>query len=112
MKPAGEQEVLRLQPGPLDPGLQCAPSGLRNLALHRTLGLVLHDDSAVAIWSPWHTSRTLSATRSHPRSLLSMPKLKSASSRTRLSIWRRTRSAQMSFRLKLELPRKRLANPS
>src|SRR5690606_34859141 len=54
----------------------------------------------VATWSPWHTSRTLRATRSHPRSLLSMPRLKSASSRTRLSIWRRTRRAQMSLSLK------------
>ena len=52
-----------------------------------------------ATWSPWHTSRTLRLTRSQPRSLLSIPKLKSASSRTRLSIWRRTRSAQISLTL-------------
>lgn len=37
----------------------------------------------VAIWSPWHTSRTLSATKSQPRSLLPIPRLKSASSRIR-----------------------------
>ncbi len=53
----------------------------------------------VATWSPWHTSRTLSATRSQPRSLLSMPRLNRASSRTRPSIWSRTRSAQMSLSL-------------
>src|SRR5678815_5298745 len=44
-------------------------------------------------------SRTLRLTRSHPRSLLSMPRLKRTSSRTRASICRRTRSAQMSSSL-------------
>ena len=44
MEPAGEEEVLRLQPGQLDPGLQGVPGGLRYLELHRALGLVLHDD--------------------------------------------------------------------
>src|SRR5574343_251734 len=53
----------------------------------------------VATWSPWHTSRTFRATKSHPRSLLSIPRLRSASSRIRPSIWNRTRSAQMSLGL-------------
>jgi len=53
-----------------------------------------------ATWSPWQMSRTLRLTRSQPRSLLSIPRLKRASSRTRLSICRRTRSAQMSLSLK------------
>jgi len=46
MKPAGEQEVLRLLSGLLDPRLQCVPGGLRDLELHWALGLVLHDDGA------------------------------------------------------------------
>jgi hypothetical protein len=46
VKPAGEQEVLGLQPGLLDPRLQRVPRGLGDLELHRSLGLVLHDDGA------------------------------------------------------------------
>jgi len=46
MQRAGEQEVLRLQTGLLDPGLQGFPGGLGDLELHRALGLVLHDDRA------------------------------------------------------------------
>lgn len=60
-------------------------------------GCVLHrmTMARVATWFPWHKSRTLRATRSHPRSLLlSMLRLNSASSRTRLSTWRRTGRAQ------------------
>ena len=52
-----------------------------------------------ATWSPRQMSRTFRLTRSQPRSLLSMPKLKRASSRTRFSIQSRTRSAQMSLSL-------------
>jgi len=46
VKPAGEEKVPRLQPGLLDPRLQGIPGGLRDLELHRTLRLVLHDDGA------------------------------------------------------------------
>lgn len=53
-----------------------------------TAGLVLccMTMARVATWSPWQTSRTLRATRSQPRSLLSIPRLNRASSRTRHSI--------------------------
>jgi hypothetical protein len=43
------------------------------------------------------TSLTRSLTKSHERSLLSMAKLKSASSRIRPPIWSRSRIAQISF---------------
>ena len=81
MKAAGEEEVLLLQPG------------LRDLELHRALRLVLHDDGA----------------RRHLVSMTHVPNLQSdevASAQlavdaqvegTRASIWRRTRSAQMSL---------------
>jgi len=43
---AREQEVLRLQRRFPDPCLHGLASGLRDLELHRALGLVLHDDGA------------------------------------------------------------------
>ena len=46
MEPAGKQEVLRLQPRPLDPRLHGIASSLRYLELHWTQRLVLHDDGA------------------------------------------------------------------
>src|SRR4051812_28043091 len=48
MQPAGEQELLWFQSGLLYPRLQRISRGLRNLELHRALGLVLHDDGARA----------------------------------------------------------------
>ena len=50
-----------------------------------------------ATWPPWQTSLTRSRTKSHPRNLLSMAKLKSAKSRTLPKISRRTRIAQISL---------------
>ena len=44
MQPAGEQEVLGLQLGLLDPRLQGVPGGPGALELDRALGLVLHND--------------------------------------------------------------------
>ena len=46
VQPARKHEVLRIQRRLSDPCLQGAPGGLRNLELHRVLGLVLHDDGA------------------------------------------------------------------
>ena len=52
-----------------------------------------------AMWPPCEISLTLSFTKSHARSLLSMARLNSASSRMRSPNWSRTRIAQMSFSL-------------
>ena len=46
MNAAGEQEVLWLQPCVLDPRLHGLPGRRRDLELHGSLGLVLHDDGA------------------------------------------------------------------
>src|SRR4030095_3030958 len=46
MDPAGEQEVLRLQLGLLDPLLHGIPSCRSDLELHRALRLVLHHHGA------------------------------------------------------------------
>jgi hypothetical protein len=46
---------------------------------------------------PWHTSRTLRFTRSHPRSLLSRARLNRAKSRVLLANCRRIRIDQISF---------------
>ena len=53
---------------------------------HETIYRSCSTTAREASWSPWQTSQTLSATRSHPRSLLSMPRLKSANWHTRFSI--------------------------
>ena len=90
-------------PGLLDPGLQDVPGCLRDLELDRSLRQMLHDDGA----------------RRHLVAMTHVPDLERdevasaqlavdaeveqgnrASSRTRPSIWRRTRSAQMSLSLK------------
>ena len=70
-----------------------------NLALQMSRNIPNMTTRYAATWSPWQMSRTSRLTRSHPRSLLSIPRLKRASSRTRSSICRRTRSAQMSLTL-------------
>ena len=44
--PAGTLEVLRFQPGQLDPGLHRVSGGWRYLELNGALGLVLDDDGA------------------------------------------------------------------
>ncbi len=84
MNSAGKQEVVRLQPSIFDPRLQGISGGCRDFELDWPLGLVLHDDGAgrhlVAM-------AHISDTKSHPRSLLSIPRLRSASSRMRPSIW-------------------------
>ncbi len=66
------------------------------LELYRLLGLVLEDDGAVRDGAAVGDSRTRSATRSQPRSLLSMARLNRARSRSRSRSCRRIRMAQIS----------------
>jgi hypothetical protein len=82
------QVILRAYPGGPNPCGQRIASLLCNLELYGALGLLLHH------------YRACSPTRSHDLSLLSMARLKSASSRVRWPICNRTRIAQMSFSLR------------
>jgi hypothetical protein len=52
VKPAGEEEVLGLQPGELDPRLHGVSSSRGDLELNRPLGLVLDDEGARGNRSP------------------------------------------------------------
>ena len=78
-----KEKVLRLQPGLFDPSQNGLASRRTYFELHFPLRLCCMTIARDATWSPWQTSRALSVTRSQPRSLLSIPRLKSASSRTR-----------------------------
>src|ERR1700712_4988693 len=100
---ARKEEVIRSQARLFDPLLHGVAGRLRDFELLNCTGrcvLCCITTARDATCSPWHTSRTLRLTRSQPRSLLSIPRLNSASSRTRLSICSRTLSAQMSLTLK------------
>jgi hypothetical protein len=94
-----KQEVVRPQTRLLDPLLDSVSCCGCHLKLNGALSLVLHDDGPRCDLVTVADVPTLRLTRSHPRSLLSIPTLKRASSRTRLSICRRTRSAQTSLTL-------------
>jgi hypothetical protein len=96
---AREQVILGLQMSLADPGLDSLASRCRDLELHWSLGLRCNTQARAATRSLWQTSRTSIDVRSHARSLLSMPRLKSASSRVRSSIRRRIRIAQISLGL-------------
>ena len=94
---ARKQKVLGFQPCLLDPVLDGVARCLRDLELHRALGLVLQHYGAtchlvaVADVTDLETNQVASAQLAVG--------LKRASSRARPSIWRRTRSAQMSLSL-------------
>ena len=81
-----EQEVLGLQLGLLDPCLQGVPGGLGDLELYWALGLVLHDDGARRQLIAMTHVADLEGDEVAAAKLASIPRLKRASSRTRLSI--------------------------
>ena len=100
MKSAGKQEILQLEPCMLDPNLQGVPGGRCDLELDWALRLVLHDDGACRHLIAMAHVPNLKGDEITSAQLAVDAKVKSASSRTRLSNCRRTRSAQMSFGLK------------
>ena len=99
MTPAGEQEVLRVQHGLLDPHLQGVPGGLRDLELHWALRLVLHDDGAGRhLVAMTHVSDLEGDEVAGAQ--LADAQVEQREFPHRLSICRRTRTAQMSLSLK------------
>lgn len=97
---AREQEGAWLEALHLNPGCNGSSGLIRDLELHRSFGLLLHHNrtrgDAVSMAD---VPLTRSCTRSQARSLLSMPRLNSARSRTRSASCNRIRTAQTSLSL-------------
>jgi hypothetical protein len=94
-----EHEVIRPQSGLLDPLVDGVWGCWCDLELDWPLGLVLHDDGARRHLVTVADVPDPNADRVAAARLLWIPRLKRASSRTRSSICKRTRSAQTSLSL-------------